>query len=454
MIDVLLTVFYLVLALSLLIAVHELGHFLVARWSGVKVLRFSIGFGKPLWQRRYGVDQTEYSIASIPLGGYVKMLDEREGEVADAELHRAFNRQSLAKRSAIVLAGPLFNFIFAVLAYWLMFIVGVSGTKALLGEVEPGTIAYESGLRSGQQIVAVDGKETPTWQAVLEVVMPKMMLNESVRVTVLDGGVAQEKQLHFSGIAADSKPRELFAKLGLKAYEPPVEPVIGEVLSASVAEQAGLQEGDRVASAAGRTVSTWQELVDIVSDHPDKWLELVIVRDGREKTLRIRPQAVESANRTVGRIGAVNRVEPELYAQLQATQQYAVLPAFSAALGRTWEMSSLTLKMLGEMIMGRASVENLSGPIGIAQYAKQSASDGFSQFLKFLGIISVSLGVLNLLPIPVLDGGHLLYYAIEAVRGKPVSEQFEAIGQRIGLAVILTLMMVAIYNDLARLIAN
>lgn len=454
MIDLLLTVFYLVLALSLLIAVHELGHFLVARWSGVKVLRFSIGFGKPLWQRRYGVDQTEYSIASIPLGGYVKMLDEREGEVAEAELHRAFNRQSLAKRSAIVLAGPLFNFIFAVFAYWLMFIVGVSGTKALLGEIEPGTIAYESGLRGGEQIVAVDGKETPTWQSVLEVVMPKMMLNESVRVTVVDAGLAQDKQLHFSGIAADSKPRELFERLGLKAYEPPVDPVVGEVLSASVAEQAGLQAGDRVVSAAGSTVKTWRELVDIVSAHPDQWLELVIVRDGREQMLRLRPQAEEGADGTVGRIGALNRVEPELYAQIQATQQYPVLPAFSAALDRTWEMSTLTLKMLGEMIMGRASVENLSGPIGIAQYAKQSAADGFSQFLKFLGIISVSLGVLNLLPIPVLDGGHLLYYMIEAVRGKPVSEQFEAIGQRIGLAVILTLMMVAIYNDLARLVAN
>ena len=454
MIDILLTVFYLVLALSLLIAVHELGHFLVARWSGVKVLRFSIGFGKPLWQRRYGADQTEYSIATIPLGGYVKMLDEREGEVAQEELHRAFNRQSLAKRSAIVVAGPLFNFIFAVLAYWLMFVVGVSGTKALLGEVEPGTIAHESGLRSGQQIVAIDGKDTPTWQAVLEIVMPKMMLNESVRVTVLDGGMAQDKSLHFSGISADSKPRELFERLGLKAYEPPVEAVVGEVLSGSVAEQAGLQAGDRVVSAAGTSVASWQQLVDIVSAHPDKWLDLVIVREGREQSLRIRPQAVESASGTVGRIGAVNQVEPELYASIQATHQYAVLPALSAALDRTWEMSSLTLKMLGEMIMGRASVENLSGPIGIAQYAKQSASDGFSQFLKFLGIISVSLGVLNLLPIPVLDGGHLLYYAIEVVRGKPVSEQFEAIGQRIGLAVILTLMMVAIYNDLARLVAN
>ncbi|MCW8829120.1 MAG: RIP metalloprotease RseP [Gammaproteobacteria bacterium] len=454
MINILLTILSLLVALSLLIAVHELGHFLVARWSGVKVLRFSIGFGKPLWQRRFGADQTEFTLASIPLGGYVKMLDEREGEVADEELHRAFNRQPLSKRTAVVVAGPLFNFIFAIFAYWLMFVVGVSGIKPLLGEIEAGTIAYEAGLRGGQEILTVDGKETPTWQSAVEAIMPKMMLNETVNLTVFDGGITLEKQLVFSGIAAESKPQELFDKLGLKVYQPPIEPIIGEVLSGSVADRAGVVAGDRVITAAGRAITTWQQLVDTISEHPGKRLELVVEREGAEVVIALRPESIDSADGPVGRIGAAVNVDPLIYQSLQSEMRYGAVPAVAAALGRTWEMSTLTLKMIGEMIMGRASVENLSGPIGIAQYAKQSASAGFSQFLKFLGLISVSLGVLNLLPIPVLDGGHLLYYAIEAIRGRPVSEQFEAMGQRVGLAVILVLMIVAVYNDLLRLAVN
>ncbi|MFO7594595.1 MAG: RIP metalloprotease RseP [Pseudomonadota bacterium] len=454
MLDVILTILSFLAALSILIAVHELGHFLVARWSGVKVLRFSIGFGKPLWQRRSGPDQTEYMIAAIPLGGYVKMLDEREGEVADEELHRAFNRQPLAKRSAIVAAGPLFNFIFAIFAYWMMFVVGVDGIKPVLGEIETGTIAYEAGLRGGEEILSIDGEETPTWQSVMETVMPKMMLNETVKLTVLDGGLAQEKQLQFDNVDANSKPKELFEKLGLKAYQPPIEPVIGQVLPDSVAEKAGLVVGDKILAAAGKTVNQWQDLIDVVSAHPQKELELIILREGTELTVSLRPEAMPSTDGTVGRIGAAAGIDPALYESMRSKLQYDAAPALVAALGQTWGISTLTLKMIREMIMGRASVENLSGPIGIAQYAKQSASAGLSQFLKFLGIISVSLGVLNLLPIPVLDGGHLLYYLIEAVRGKPVSLEFEAIGQRIGLALILALMMVAIYNDLLRWISN
>lgn len=454
MIDVLLTILSLLVALSLLIAVHELGHFLVARWSGVKVLRFSIGFGKPLWQRRFGPDQTEYTVAAIPLGGYVKMLDEREGEVAEQELHRAFNRQSLTKRSAIVMAGPLFNFIFAILAYWLMFVIGVSGIKPLLGEIEQGTIAYEAGLRGGQEVLSVDGEKTPTWQSVVEAVLPKMLLSQPVKLTVFEGGLTMERQLNFTAVEPDSKPQELFRQLGLKVYQPRIEPVIGKVLPDSVAENAGLQPGDKVLLAADQPVSEWQGLVEIISAHPDQDLTLVVLRDDTELTLQMRPEAVSGADGPVGKIGAGVYIDQAMFQSLRAELQYAAAPAMGAALKKTWDMSALTLKMIGEMIMGRASVENLSGPIGIAQYAKQSASAGLSQFLKFLGLISVSLGVLNLLPIPVLDGGHLLYYGIEAVRRRPVSEQFEAVGQRIGLAVILALMAVAIYNDLARLAGN
>ncbi len=454
MIDVLLTILSLLVALSLLIAVHELGHFLVARWCGVKVLRYSIGFGKPLWQRRYGTDQTEYTIATIPLGGYVKMLDEREGEVPEEELHRAFNRQSVLKRSAIVVAGPLFNFIFAIVAYWLMFVLGITGMKPMLGEIEPGTIAYESGLRAGQEILSVDGKASPTWQSVIEAVMPKMMLKEDVKLTVFDGGLTLEKQLRFDDVNINSKPRELFKQLGLSSYQPSIEPRISEVQSGSVAEKAGLQSGDKVLVAAGQKVGDWRELVEIVSDHPDQLMDMVILRNGQEKMLEIRPEPVEGPDGTIGKIGAAAEIKPSLYEPLRTTMQYGAGEGLVAALERTWDMSALTLKMIGEMIVGRASVENLSGPIGIAQYAKKSAAAGLSQFLKFLGLISVSLGVLNLLPIPVLDGGHLLYFAIEGIRRKPLSEDMEMIGQRIGLVLILMLMVVAVYNDLARLAAN
>jgi regulator of sigma E protease len=451
MMDVLLTIAALLVALSLLIAVHELGHFLVARWVGVKVLRYSIGFGKPLWQKRSGADQTEYVIAAIPLGGYVKMLDEREGEVAEAEQYRAFNRQPLLKRSAIVLAGPFFNFVFAILAYWLMFVIGINGIKPIIGEIESDTIAASAGLHSGQEILAVDGEQTPTWQSAIEAILPKMLLKQPVKLVVYEGGVSREAVLEFSDVNSDSKPQELYKQLGLNLYQPRIAPVIGKVVSDSVAEKAGLKSGDRVITAAGQAVDEWQQLVTIIQAHPDMPLTLQVLRDGSELTLTMRPQAQPGENGPIGKIGTGVYFDRSLFEPLRAELRYDAAAAIPAALTKSWDMAALTLKMIGEMIMGRASVENISGPIGIAQYAKQSADAGISHFLKFLGLISVSLGVLNLLPIPVLDGGHLLYYLVEAVIRRPVPERFEAIGQRIGLALILALSSLAIFNDLARL---
>lgn len=451
MLDFLQTLLALLVALSLLIAVHELGHFLLARWCGVKVVRFSIGFGKPLWQRTFGEDKTEFTLATIPLGGYVKMVDEREGEVAEADLPRAFNRQSLARRSAIVAAGPIFNFIFAIAAYWLMFVIGVQGIKPLLNEVEPNTVAYEAGLRGGEEIIAVNGDSTPTWQSAMEAIIPLALLQQPVQLTVFDGGLTVEKELNTERLSANQKPAEMVELLGLRAYRPPLPAVLDEVVKNSAAESGGLRVGDEIRFIADQPIDDWSDLVTIVTSNPGKPLMMVVRRDGVELNIEVRPQAIKENGTTVGKIGVRPRVDQAQQDALHAEMRRTPLDAIGAALGKTWEMSTLTLRMIGEMIMGRASVENISGPIGIAQFAKRSAVAGVSQFLAFLALISLSLGVLNLLPIPVLDGGHLLFYVVELFKGSPVSENTEMMGQRIGLALIAALMMLAIYNDLIRL---
>jgi regulator of sigma E protease len=451
MFNVLTSVLAFVLALSVLIAVHEFGHFWVARRLGVKVLRFSIGFGKPLWSVRRGADQTEYALAAVPLGGYVKMLDEREGEVAPEELHRAFNRQPVGRRFAIVAAGPAFNLMFAVLAYWLMFVTGVPGLKPLIGEIEAESVAARSGLAPGMEIVAVANESTPTWGAVLEAVLPYALRQQPVELTARDDGREQVYTLSLDQLPRDVSAEALPTAIGLLPYRPPLAPVIGEVLKGSVAERAGLAPGDRITAIEGKPVDDWEDLVLVVRDSPGKPLTMTLERDGAERQVQVRPERFDTEDGPVGRIGAGVRVDPTAMEGLRAMQKYGPLTAISAAAERTWEMSTLTLRMLGEMLVGRASVENLSGPITIARYAGATASAGLAQFLGFLAVVSVSLGVLNLLPIPVLDGGHLMFYAVEAVRRRPASEQAEMLAQKVGLTVILMLMLIAFYNDLVRL---
>jgi regulator of sigma E protease len=451
MIDFLQSLLALLVALSLLIAVHELGHFLLARWCGVKVLRFSIGFGRPLWQRTFGADKTEFVLAAIPLGGYVKMLDEREGEVADEELPRSFTRQSLGKRSAIVAAGPMFNFFFAIAAYWLMFVIGVPGIKPLIDTVQANTVAYEAGLRGGEEIVAVNGESTPTWQAAIETIIPLALLQQPVQLTVFKGGLSVEKTLNTETLSAMQKPEEMVERLGLNAYRLKIAPVIDEVSNDSAAQSAGLRSGDVIRFIAEQPIDEWSQLVTIVAASPGKPLNMVVLREGRELNIEVRPRALQRGGKTVGLIGVAPRIDEAKLGALRAELRHGPLAALGAAVTKTWDMSTLTLRMMGEMIMGRASVDNISGPIGIAQYAKRSALAGVSQFLAFLAIISLSLGVLNLLPIPVLDGGHLLFYVVEMFKGRPVSENTEMLGQRIGIALIFALMVLAIYNDLVRL---
>lgn len=443
-----------IVVLSILITVHEYGHFWVARRCGVKVLRFSVGFGNALWKRVAGADKTEYVIAAIPLGGYVKMLDEREGPVESHELARAFNRQSVSKRMAIVAAGPFFNFAFAIVAYWLMFVIGTPGLKPLVDAVDDSSIAARAGVHAGDEIVAVNGRATPTWQSVRQEVIPSALDRADARIALRGrDGVTDEVTLSFATLEVDPQDARFIEKLGIHPIQLNLPPVIGAVLDGQVADQAGLKPGDRVISTDGTAVNDWAAWVELVRARPDQVIRVVIERDGARLEIELKPSAAEEGGVTIGRIGAAPMEKiPEVPEEWRATLQYGPFAAVGEAVARTWEMSVLTLQMLWKMLVGQVSLDNLSGPITIAKYAGTTANIGITAFLSFLAIVSVSLGVLNLLPIPMLDGGHLFYYVVEVVRRKPLSDDMQLRLQRIGLFILLMLMSLALYNDVARLI--
>ncbi len=452
------SIFAFILALGILVAVHEFGHFWVAQRLGVKILRFSIGFGRIAWRHQFGPDQTEFAIATIPLGGYVKMLDEREGEVPEAELHRAFNRQPLAYRTAIVFAGPLFNFLFAIVAYWLMFVIGVAGLKPIVGEVIPGSAAERAGFRPGDQIVAVDSQPTPTWNAVLQACMERILDTGEVVMNVRGSGeLEHELRLALrSSVSLDDVSRgNLSQKLGIKPYRPRIPAVIGEVMAGGAAARAGLRPGDRILRADGQPIEYWDTWVEYVQARPERLIQVEVLRGGAERVvLDLTPDRIEQEGSAIGRIGASVAAPEGLEQELLAVEQYNPLTAFTLAVRKTGDLSWFTLQILGQMLAGQASLQNLSGPISIARYAGESASIGLVAFLAFLGLISVSLGVINLLPVPLLDGGHLLYYLIEFISRKPVSETAQIVGQQIGLVILLGLMGLALYNDIMRLLFN
>jgi regulator of sigma E protease len=452
--SLLFTILSFAVALGLLITVHEFGHYWVARRMGVKVLRFSIGFGKPLLRWRAGADQTEYVVAALPLGGYVRMVDEREGDVAEEDRARAFHRQPLKARFAIVAAGPFANFLFAIVAYWLMFTVGVAGTKPIVGEVVPDSYAERGGLRSGDLIISVSGRETPSWETAALALLRGAMNQEVVDVQVLDATERQRfRQLDLSSAPELLAGEGLFEKLGIRPWRPEVPPVLGPLEAGGAADRAGLQEGDRILSVDGIALRSWEQWAQYVRARPGEPLELEVQREGVRLALELRPRPVEAADgQVIGFIGASAHIPPELLEDMRADVRYGPLAAAGESFSKTWEMSTLTLRMLWKMVVGDASVKNISGPISIAQYAGQSASIGLSSFLAFLAIVSISLGILNLLPIPILDGGHLMYYLMELVKGSPVSEQAQIMGQKIGILMILGLMGLAFYNDFARLL--
>ena len=441
-----------ILAIAVLVAVHEWGHFWVARQLGVRVLRFSIGFGSRLWGWT-GRDGTEYWLSAMPLGGYVKMLDEREGPVAPQEIHRAFNRQPPWKRILIVAAGPGLNFLFAIVAYWVIYMIGIPGLKPLLAEVPRDSVAYAAGLRGGEEVVEVGGETTVTWTELRTELLKSALRGESVRIRAQDGdGDLSSYALDLSGLSAD--PEKLFPALGLMPFQPRVLPLIGMVEANSPASRAGLQPGDLVLAAGDQPIEDWLQLVEWIRHHPGERTRLQVQRGAESIDLPLEVGTTGEGEARSGRIGAGVDVNPELWQDLQAVRKYGPLQAIPAAVVQTWDLSVLTLRLMGRMLTGDVSWRNVSGPIQIAQYAGYTASIGLVSFLGFLALVSVSLGVLNLLPVPVLDGGHLLYYGLELVRGRPLSERVQILGQKVGLVLLLMLMSMAFYNDIARLLAQ
>jgi regulator of sigma E protease len=453
MLDILQNIFSFIIAISILIAVHEFGHFWVARKLGVKVLRYSIGFGKPIWSKTSAIDNTEYVIASIPLGGYVKMLDEREGEVKQEERHRAFNNQSVFKRFAIVFAGPAFNFIFAVIAYWLMFVVGVNGIKPIVGDIRANTPAAYAEFKPGEEIVAIDGKATPIWDVAMQAFLPAIIQHREVNVEVLTSqGVTTNRTLDFGKVNQEVAPDVFFEIIGFSPWRPAINAVVGQVLDDSPAAKAGLQKHDKIVAINDVKIKDWFALVEYVSERPNKELTLSIVRNGQGIDKTLITGTAEIKGKTIGRIG-IGPAELGQYPEhMKIYYQYGVIGGINQSVINTWDKSVLMLNMLWKIVTGELSLKNLSGPINIAVYAGQSAGAGVARFLDFLAIVSISLGILNLLPIPILDGGHLMYYVVEIIKGKPVSEKTEEIGQRIGIAILLMLMSLAFYNDIVRLL--
>ena len=444
-----------IVALGILIIVHEYGHYLVARLCRVKVLRFSVGFGRPLALWKRGADGTEWVIAAVPFGGYVKMLDEREGPVEPHEAHRAFNRQSVGKRFLIVVAGPLFNFLFAILVYAGLFMYGLPEARPVLAEPAPGTLAAAAGLHAGTTVRAIDGEPVATWQEVRWRVLQGALQREPVRLETEDeSGQVATATLDLRDFSSDAVETDVLELVGLRLYRPPLEPVIGMLVPGGPADRAGLKEGDRIVRADGQPVGSWESLVAAVRARPGTPLRLTLERGEVSLTIEVVPDAVAAADGRIGRIGAAPRLPPSHADRMLIQVQYGPLASLGKAVAKTADIALFSLKMLGKMLLGEISWKHLSGPVTIADFAGQSAQMGWISYVTFLALISISLGVLNLLPIPLLDGGHLMYYAIELIKGKPVSERVMELGQRVGLALLLVMMAFAFFNDFNRLLSG
>jgi regulator of sigma E protease len=447
------TVLAFLVAIVLLVVIHEYGHYWVARRCGVKVLRFSVGFGPVLYARRSG--GTEWALSAIPLGGYVKMLDEREGPVAEHELPLAFNRQPVLQRMAIVIAGPVANLLLAIILYWGLFMHGVPGLKPMLGDIPPNTPAATAQLQPQETITSINGEAIPSWQEIRWVLL-KLALQQGV--IDIEGRTPQGQTLHHKldlGVLAPADlDGDFLQKLGLQPYQPLVLPIIGKLTEGGAAQRGGLQLNDVIKSANGRPLTLWTQWVEEVRSHPGSTLQVEIVRDGHLVTLNLMPESVTEGGKAVGKIGAAPHIDKQIFDAQLTEVSYAPVAAIGMALRKTWETAAISLQMMVKMVFGEVSLKNLSGPITIADYAGQTAQMGIIAYIGFLALISISLGVLNLLPIPLLDGGHLLYYGVEWIKGSPVSERAWQVGQNAGIALLATMMVFALYNDINRLISG
>ncbi|TFF42892.1 sigma E protease regulator RseP [Pseudomonas sp. RIT623] len=439
------------IALGVLVTFHEFGHFWVARRCGVKVLRFSVGFGTPLlrWHDRQG---TEFVIAAIPLGGYVKMLDEREGEVPPALVEQSFNRKSVRQRIAIVAAGPIANFLLAILFFWVVAMLGSQQVRPVIGAVEPGSLAATAGLNVGQEIVSIDGEPTTGWSAVNLQLVRRLGESGTLRVGVVDEGATTERQhqITLSHWLKGVDEPDPIQSLGLRPWRPAVAPVLAEIDPKGPAAAAGLKTGDKLLALDGVVLADWQQVVDAVRARPQQQVSLRIERDGASLEVPVTLARKGEGKAAGGYLGAGVKAT-QWPAQMLREVSYGPLEAVGEGLSRTWNMSVLTLESLKKMLFGELSVKNLSGPITIAKVAGASAQSGVGDFLNFLAYLSISLGVLNLLPIPVLDGGHLLFYLIEWARGRPLSDRVQGWGVQIGISLVVGVMLLALINDLGRL---
>lgn len=449
MIDVIWKLGAFVVVLGTLVVFHELGHYLVARWCGVKVLRFSVGFGRVVWARRYGPDRTEWAVSAIPLGGYVKMADEREDELPIEDLPRAFNRQSVWRRIAIVAAGPVANLLLAVLLFAGTYVAGVPGQRAVLAPPAPSTAAAAAGVADGDVVVSVDGEPVASVQELRwRIVKSQGRGSVDLAVERRDGS-RSTLPLSLRGLAVPDWEGNPLAALGLR---PDLgAPMVDEVVAGKPAQAAGLRSGDRIVAVDGRPARSPSDVAGATNAKPGEKIVYRVRRDGVEQELAVVPEAVEQGGRRIGLAGLRLRVDPAAIERVAITVRSGPIDALAAGAGKTWELSVFTLRMLGRMIVGEASLKNLSGPITLADYAGQSAQAGLLTFVGYLALISISLGVLNLLPIPLLDGGHLLYYLTEIVLGRPLSDRAFEVGQRIGMALLAVLMTLALVNDVSRL---
>lgn len=445
-------VFWFFVAILVLVTIHEFGHFYVARRCGVRVLRFSIGFGKVLasWRDKQG---TEFAVSAIPLGGYVKMLDEREGEVAEEDKPYAFNNKSVGQRIAVVLAGPVANLILAVLIFWLLLVVsGERGIAPIIGEVMPGSVAKMANLEAGQEIIKVDGVATPSWQQVQKQLLRRLGESGPLSFTVGYQGsdLQYTSEVNLDKWLRGAQDPDPLSGLGVKPYIPEVPAVVGQVVGGSPAEAAGLESGDKVLSANGQAIDSAQAWIDYVKARPQQPLEVQVDRQGQTLVLTMVPERIEENGEVFGRVGMgfAPYHWPDTFIR---HWEYSAVGGFIAAVDRTWETSAFVLMSVKKLILGEISTKNLSGAITIAKVAGSEAENGWRSFLRFLAALSVMLGVFNLLPIPVLDGGHLMYYLVELVKGKPVSEKVQMVGYQFGLVMVIGLTLLALYNDITRL---